>query len=162
MRNKPKLQDILEVFNGKLDSLEEALRELERFEITIDSKIKELQTSKVKVGLEPAREWKKGLINDLSNQKSEFTSLLEANTSQLEGINKEREEKFLQFYIYTGIAFLIALSGMFFGIRAQISQSQLTSEKAELKQHNISMFEFIKENENTEDFRKWLDTKEAQ
>lgn len=152
MKSKPKLQDTLEVFFGKLDSVEEALGGFEGFEITVNSKIKELQTSRVKVNLEPVIEWKRDLINDLSNQKSEFTSLLEANTSQLEEINQERKQKFVQFYIYTGIAFLIALGGMFFGIRAQINQSQLMSENAELKQHNISMFEFIQEKEKTEEF----------
>lgn len=159
MRNTPKLQDTLEVFLDKLDSVQEALKGLDRFELTADSKIKELKNSKMDVRIEPIQKWGKELINELSNQKFEFSSTMNRGASLLKEINEKRKEKLTHFYMYTGIAFLIAVGGMFFGIKAQMNQRQIKSEKDQLEQQNFSMFEFIKKQGQVNEFREWLGKK---
>lgn len=175
MSKAPKLQDTLEVFYKKLNDVEKELKNFKHTEASLSSKIEEFKAVKFNLNLEPLQEWSSGFEKNLANWRTELYSRFDASISHLDKINKNtvsmqensrsqleetyknREKRLTNFYIYTTIAIIIALGGMYFGIKKSLEGSQLKSKNSTLEYHNSSMFEFINEKEQIEEFDAWLD-----
>ncbi len=159
MKNTPKLQDTLEVFLEDLEKLKEQLKGLYGFEPMINSKIEAIKDSKVKLDMAPLRNWKYDFLDSLQSENNKLNALLKKSEDRLEKINAKRKEKLIHFYIYTGVAFLIAVGGMYFGFSTQKELNQLEPEINRLEYYNTKLLKFIKEKEQIEEFTIWLEEK---
>ena len=160
MAQKVKTQDLMEVFNEKLDEVNLKFDLNKEIISTLDKKLEEIENSSLKIEFEPLEK----VI--LENSKS-----FEKHRDELARISKEHNEKIktsakkevkYQLYFYGALTILFCLCTAFLSFGINQYQEKKYAEK-ELKFYSKEALQreaYLKEKKLTEKYKNWLEQKQ--
>lgn len=149
MAKQPKLTDTLEVFYGKLNLISEQIKDIEKAKDTIVKEAEEFKNTKLLVETKP-----------LEEAKNQFIALLvrlELKSNELQDALKAKKDRFLKFYLFTGLSLLVSVVLIYFLVKAEFRLNQVKTYSSELEIHNSQYFEFLDNKKLTKEFEKWVE-----
>lgn len=160
MAQKLRTQDLVEVFNMKLDIAIEKFDLNDKIITTINNKLEEIKNSSLKVEYEPL-----GTVileNDkiFKEHRSELINIFEKQISAMKVVAKEKEK--YQFYFYGALTILLILCTAFlsFGINQYHEKKDAEKEVKFYSKEAIRRNAFLKEKNLNEKYENWLDEKQ--
>lgn len=157
MTLKVKRQDVLEVFNEKLDSVGEKFDLNEKILSTIDLKLIEIKNTSIKVEFDSLKEETKKNSELFKNNRTELDQILQKHTSEIKFFAKKQEK--LQLYFYGALLVLFLLSATFLAFAMNEYHDRKDAEQRlkfyikEVSRRNL----FLKEKKMTLEYENWLE-----
>lgn len=161
MAQKLKSQDLMEVFNMKLDDVNQKFDLNKEIISTLDNKLEEIKNSSLKIEYEPLG--KVVLENDkmFKDHRSELLNIFEKQISTMKDVSK-KESKY-QLYFYGALTILLFLCTAFLSYGIDQYHEKKAAEK-EIKFYSKEAFrrkEYLKEKNLTEKYESWLEQKQS-
>lgn len=168
-----KLQDILPIFLEELEKVERQLNKLELSNSELKSRILMLLEHNPELNtaiLDKLIEEHKSSLNNAGNylirshtifidkvneEKSSLERLFIQNQEKLIEINTGRKRKLSNFYLYTTIAFIVAIWCVAYAVYSHIKLDIATAEYNTEKKINIELFNFMKEKGHLDEYEVW-------
>lgn len=170
-----KLQDILPIFLEELEKVERQLNKLELSNSELKSRIQillkhnpELNTATLDKLIEEHKSSLNNACNylirthtiftdKLNEEKSSLEKLFIQNQKKLIEINTGKKRKLSNFYLYTTIAFIVAIWCVAYAVYSHIKLDITTAEYNTEKKINIELFNFMKEKGLIDEYREWYE-----
>ena len=161
MAQKLKSQDLMELFNAKLDIAIKKFDLNEKIISTINKKLEQIENSHLKIEYEPLG--KVVVENDkmFKDHRKELLNIFEKQICTMKDVSK-KESKY-QLYFYGALTILLFLSTAFLSYGIDQYYEKKDAEK-EVKFYSKEAFrrnEYLKENNLTEKYDVWLEQKQA-
>ena len=159
MAQKLKSQDLMELFNAKLDIAIKKFDLNEKIISTLDKKLEQIKNTHLKIEYEPLG--KVVVENDkmFKDHRSELLNIFEKQISTMKNVSK-KENKY-QFYFYGALTILLFLCASFLSYGINQYHEKKDAEK-EVKFYSKEAFrrnEYLKEKNLTEKYENWLESK---
>ena len=160
MAQKLKSQDLMELFNAKLDIAIEKFDLNEKIITTVDKKLEEIKNSSLKVEYEPLG--KVIVENDkmFKDHRSELLNIFEKQIYKMKDVSKKDSKYQLYFYGTLAIMFCICTAFLSFGINQYhkriFAEKEMKFYSKEAHRRNT----YLKEKNLTEKYEKWLEAKQ--
>ena len=156
MAQKLKTQDLMEVFNMKLDELNQKFDLNKEIISTLDNKLEEIKNLSLKIEYEPLG--KVVLENDkiFKDHRSELLNIFEKQISTMKVVAKEKEK--YQLYFHGALTIFLVLSTAFlsFGINQYNEKKDAEKEMKFYSKEAFRRNEYLKERNLTEKYEVWL------
>lgn len=159
MAQKLKSQDLMELFNEKLDIAIEKFDLNEKIITTVDNKLDLIRKSSLKIDFEPLER----VVNDNEEVFKTYTAKLEKiseeHCSKIKGTAQEKGKYQLYFYGALVIMFCLCAAFLSFGIdqyhKKNYSEKEMKFYSKEAYRRNA----YLKEKKLTEKYETWLESK---
>lgn len=162
------LKDILPIFLEELEKVEGQMSKLDsRIQMLLEYRPEPNTTSVEKLieehqsNLNNAGEYlirSHTIFSDKVNEeKSSLEDLFAQNQEKLVKINTGKKKKLRSFYLYTAIAFIVAILSISYGLIKQLKLNEMTAEYNTENEINIELFNFIQEKELIDEYREWYE-----
>ena len=159
MAQKLKSQDLMELFNAKLDIAIEKFDLNEKIISTLDKKLEQIKNTHLKIEYEPLG--KVVVENDkmFKDHRSELLNIFEKQISTMKNVSK-KENKY-QFYFYGALTILLFLCASFlsYGINQYHEKKDAEKEVKFYSKEALRRNEYLKEKNLTEKYENWLESK---
>lgn len=170
-----RLKDILPIFLEELEKVEGQMSKLELRYSELDSRIQMLLEHRLELNtasVEKLIEEHQSNLNNAGNylirshtifsdkvneEKSSLEDLFAQNQKKLVKINTGKKKKLKKFYLYTAIAFIVAILSISYGLIKQLKLNEMTAEYNTENKINIELFNFIEEKELIDEYREWYE-----
>ncbi len=167
------LKDILPIFLEELEKVEGQMSKLELSNSELKSRIQELFERRLELNTESIEklieEHKSELntacnyisqshndfTNNLKQEKNCLESLFDQNQEKLVEINTGKKDKLSNFYLYSTIAFMVAIWCVAYAVYGHIKLDVITAEYNTERDRNIELFNFIEDKGQLEEYRVW-------
>ena len=161
MAQKLKSQDLMELFNAKLDIAIKKFDLNEKIISTLDKKLEQIKNTHLKIEYEPLG--KVVVENDkmFKDHRSELLNIFEKQISTMKDVSK-KESKY-QLYFYGALTILLFLCAAILSYGIDQYHEKKAAEK-EVKFYSKEAFrrnEYLKENNLTEKYESWLEQKQS-
>ena len=161
MAQKVKTQDLMEVFNEKLDEVNLKFDLNKEIISTLDKKLEQIENSSLKIEYEPL-----GTVildNDkmFKEHRSELSNIFEKQISMMKVVSK-KESKY-QLYFYGALTILLFLCAAILSYGIDQYHEKKAAEK-EVKFYSKEAFrrnEYLKEKNLTEKYENWVENKQV-
>ena len=160
MAQKLKSQDLMEVFNSKLDEVNLKFDLNKEIISTLDKKLEQIRNSHLKIEYEPLGQVV--LENDkmFKDHRSELLNIFEKQISTMKDVSK-KESKY-QLYFYGALTILFVLSSAFlsFGINQYHEKKYAEKEMKFYSKETYRRNVYLKEKNLTEKYEVWVESKQ--
>ena len=159
MAQKLKSQDLMELFNAKLDIAIKKFDLNEKIISTLDKKLEQIKNTHLKIEYEPLG--KVVVENDkmFKDHRSELLNIFEKQISTMKNVSK-KESKY-QLYFYGALTILLFLCASFlsYGINQYHEKKDAEKEVKFYSKEALRRNEYLKEKNLTEKYENWLESK---
>lgn len=173
MAQKLKLQELMELFNEKLDKAIEKFDLNEKIISTVDGKLEELKKTSVKVEFEPLNEVIKEITQIFvkhreeskiiyEKQRNESTAISEKHNSKIKDVVKKEEKYQLYFYSALSVVFLLSAAFLMFGINQHYGKKDVEKELKFFTREARQRHSYLKEKNLIGKYEKWLESKQKE
>ena len=160
MAQKLKSQDLMEVFNSKLDEVNLKFDLNKEIISTLDRKLEQIENSSLKIEYEPLG--KVVLENDkmFKDHRSELLNIFEKQISTMKDVSK-KESKY-QLYFYGALTILLFLCAAFlsYGIDEHYGKKDAERKLKFYSAEAYRMNSYLKDKNLTEKYKTWVQTKQ--
>jgi len=160
MAQKLKSQDLMEVFNAKLDEVNQKFDLNKEIISTLDKKLKQIENSTLKVEYEPL-----GTViseNDkmFKGHRSDLLKIFEKQISTMKDVSKKEEKYQLYFYGALTILFIMCTCFLSYGID-QYHEKNDAERKLEFYERETSRRDiFLKDKKMDVSYESWLENEQ--
>lgn len=162
MAQKPKLQDVLEVFLSKLETVKKMLGTYESVSSAIDTKIREIKDASVKVDLDPM----KAVVAEIDQNVKKHIEDLKAFSNQyfknLKQENQKSNQHHLYFYSSLTILFCLSFCFLWFGISQYYKKADAERKMDYYFREAALRNDFLKEEKLYQKYNDWINTEKSE
>lgn len=169
------LKDVIPIFIEELEKAGGQMSKLELRYSDLDSRIQMLLEHRPEFNTESVEKLIKAHQSNLNNagdylirshtifsdkvneEKSSLEDLFAQNQEKLVKINTGKKKKLRSFYLYTAIAFIVAICSVYFGLNKHFKLKQMTTEYLTERDRNIELFNFIQEKDMIDAYKEWYE-----
>jgi hypothetical protein len=160
MAQKLKSQDLMELFNQKLDEVNKKFDWNEKIITTVDGKLEEIKRTSVKIEFEPLKEVIKKNAESFENHKNELIKISEEHQEKIKASVRKQVKNQLYFYYALSILFCLCTAFLAFGInqynKKNFAENEMKFYSKEAHRRNT----YLKEKNLTEKYEIWLERKQ--
>lgn len=161
-----RLKDILPIFLEELEKVEGQMSKLDsRIQMLLEHR-PELNTESVEKLIEAHQSNLNNagdylirshtiFSNKVNEEKSSLEDLFAQNQEKLVEINTGKKDKLTNFYLYSTIAFMVAIWCVAYAVYGHIKLDVITAEYNTERDRNIELFNFIEDKGQLEEYRVW-------
>ena len=159
MAQKLKSQDLMELFNSKLDEVNQKFDLNKEIISTLDKKLEQIENSSLKVEYEPLG--KVILENDkmFKDHRTELLNIFEKQISKTKDVSKKDSKYQLYFYGALTILFVLCTASLSFGINQYHEKKDAEKEMKYYSKEAVRRNEYLKEKNLIEKYEYWLESK---
>ena len=160
MAQKLRTQDLMEVFNMKLDEVNQKFDLNKEIISTLDNKLQEIKNLSLKIEYEPLD--KVVLENDkmFKDHRCELINIFEKQISAMKVVAKEKEKYQLYFYGALTICLVLCTAFLSFGINQYHEKKDAENEMKFYSKEAFRRNQYLKEKNLTEKYEIWLEQKQ--
>ena len=161
MAQKLKSQDLMELFNEKLDQAIEKFDLNEKITITVNDKLDLIKKSKLKIEFEPLKELIKENVESFENQRIELRKIKKEHCEEIK--NSTKKEIKYQLYFYGAVVTMFCLCAAFlsFGINQYHEKKYAEKEMKFYSKEAYRRNAYLKEEKLTDKYELWLEQKKS-
>ena len=160
MAQKLKSQDLMELFNQKLDEVNKKFDWNEKIITTVDGKLEEIKRTSVKIEFEPLKEVIKKNAESFENHKNELIKISKEHQEKINASVRKEVKNQLYFYYALSILFCLCTAFLAFGInqynKKNFAENEMKFYSKEAHRRNT----YLKEKNLTEKYEIWLERKQ--
>ena len=160
MAQKLKSQDLMELFNQKLDEVNKKFDWNEKIITTVDGKLEEIKRTSVKIEFEPLKEVIKKNAESFENHKNELIKISKEHQEKINASVKKEVKNQLYFYYALSILFCLCTAFLAFGInqynKKNFAEKEMKFYSKEAHRRNA----YLKDKNLTEKYDSWLESKQ--
>ncbi|WP_226064220.1 hypothetical protein [Kaistella polysaccharea] len=160
MAQKLKSQDLMELFNAKLDVAIEKFDMNEKIITTVNKKLEEINNSSLKVDYEPLGTVVQENDKMFKEHRSELLNLFEKQISTMKVVAKEKEKYQLYFYGALTILLFLCTGFLSYGIDQYHKKEDAERKLKFYARESYRMNTYLKEKNLTEKYENWLESKQ--
>ena len=160
MAQKLKSQDLMELFNSKLDEVNQKFDLNKEIISTLDKKLEQIEKSSLKIEYEPLG--KVVLENDkmFKDHRNELLNIFEKQITTMKVVSKSKERTQLYFYGALTILFVLCTAFLSFGINQYYEKKYTEKEIKFYSKEAHRRNTYLKEKNLTEKYENWLESKQ--
>jgi uncharacterized protein YqgV (UPF0045/DUF77 family) len=162
MAQKLKSQDLMELFNEKLDIAIDKFDLNEKIITTVKTMLEEIKNSSLKVEYEPLGTVIQENARMFKEHRSELLNIFEKQISTIKDVVKEREKYELHFYGALTILFCLCAVFLSFGINQYQEKKYAEKEMKFYSKEAYRRNDYLKEKNLTDKYENWLEQKQKQ
>lgn len=159
MAQKLKSQDLMELFNAKIDLAIEKFDLNEKIIDTVNKKLEEIENSSIKVEYEPLGTVVQENAKMFKDHRSELSTIFEKQISTMKVVAKEKEKYQLYFYVALTIFLFLCTAFLSYGIDQYHEKKVAEKEVKFFSKEAFRRNEYLKEKNLTEKYENWLESK---
>ena len=162
MAQKLKSQDLMELFNAKLDIAIKKFDLNEKIISTLDKKLEQIKNTHLKIEYEPLG--KVVVENDkmFKDHRSELVNIFEKQISKMKDVSKKESKYQLYFYGALTVLFVLCTAFLSYGIEQYHEKTDAKKEMKFYSKEALRRNEYLKEKNLTEKYESWLEHKQKQ
>lgn len=157
MKATPKLQDTLEVFLERLDSLQSSFGTIWKANSELDDKITRLKQIRISPDLEEFSalnaKFQKSHIQNLED----ITKIQNNHIDSLKSNLRQNVGRLKLYYLLTFCILIIGGISIFFASKYYLKSEKLVEDNYYLNKNNNAMLDFIKDNNQVEKYNRWFE-----
>ena len=159
MAQKLKSQDLMELFNAKLDIAIEKFDLNEKIITTVNKKLEEIKNSSLKVEYEPLGTVVQENAKIFKEHRSEILNIFEKQISKLKVVAKEKEKYQLYFYGALTVLLFLCTSFLSYGIDQHYDKKAAERKLKFYSSEVYRMNSYLKEKKLLEKYENWRENK---
>ena len=160
MAQKLKSQDLMELFNEKLDIAIEKFDLNEKIITTVNKKLEEIENSSLKVEYEPLGTVIQENDKMFKEHRSELLKIFENQISTMKVVSKEKEKYQLYFYGALTVLLFLCTGFLSYGIDQHYEKKDAERKLKIYSKEAYRRSAFLKEKNLTEKYESWLESKQ--
>ena len=160
MAQKIKSQDLMELFNEKLDKAIEKFDLNEKIAITVANKLDLIKKSKLQIEFEPLKELIKENVELFENQRIELRKIKKEHCEEIKSSTKKETKYQLYFYGALVIMFCFCAAFLSFGIDQYHKKNYAEKDMKFYSKEAYRRNAFLKEKKLTDKYEVWLESKQ--
>ncbi len=159
MAQKLKSQDLMELFNAKIDLAIEKFDLNEKIIDTVNKKLEEIENSSIKVEYEPLEEVIIQNAKLFEKHREELEKISEKHSSKIKESSKKDSNYQLYFYGALTIFLFLCTAFLSYGIDQYHEKTVAEKEVKFFSKEAFRRNEYLKEKNLTEKYENWLESK---
>lgn len=156
MKNKPKLQDTLEVFLEQLETVHESMKGVKAVDKILQDKIVRIQNMRIEPDMSELKRLHYKFHEETTKSIKEVNNLFANYVKRTTEITEKQKQNNAGFYKYIFLFFIVTSAAVYFGIRGQFKQSEIKDQLEKAQSYSQSLETYIKESKQVEKYNKWL------
>ena len=159
MAQKLKSQDLMELFNEKLDIAIEKFDLNEKIITTVNKKLEEIKNSSLKVEYEPLGTVVQENAKIFKEHRSGLLDIFEKQISTMKVVAKEKEKYQLYFYGALTVLLFLCTGFLSYGIDQHYKKKDAERKLKIYSKEAYRRSAFLKEKNLTQKYESWLESK---
>jgi len=159
MAQKLKSQDLMELFNAKLDIAIKKFDLNEKIITTVNKKLEEIKNSSLKVEYEPLGTVVQENAKIFKEHRSELLNIFEKQISTMKVVAKEKEKYQLYFYGALTVLLFLCTGFLSYGIDQHYEKKDAERKLKFYSSEAYRMNSYLKENKLSEKYENWVEDK---
>ena len=160
MAQKLKSQDLMELFNAKLDIAIEKFDLNEKIIMTVNKKLEEIKNSSLKVEYEPLGTVVQEIAKIFKEHRSELLNLFEKQISKMKDVSKKDSRYQLYFYSALTVLFFLCTGFLSYGINQHYEKKDAERKLKFYSSEAYRMNSYLKKEKLSEKYENWLQQKQ--
>jgi hypothetical protein len=159
MAQKLKSQDLMELFNEKLDIAIEKFDLNEKIITTVNTMLEEIKNSSLKVEYEPLGTVIQENARMFKEHRSELLNIFEKQISTMKDVAKEKEKYHLYFYVALTVLSFLCTAFLYYGIDQHYQKVDAERKLKFYSSEAYRMNSYLKEKKLSEKYENWVESK---
>lgn len=162
MAQKLKSQDLMELFNAKIDLAIEKFDLNEKIITTVNKKLEEINNSHLKIDYGPLSTVVQENDKMFKGHRTELLNIFLKQISTMKVVAKEKERYQLYFYFALTVLSLLCTGFLYYGINQHYEKEDAERKLKFYSSEAYRMNDYLKEKKLFEKYENWLDQKQKQ